>query len=77
MKNNEYIIYCRKKNSDEKFGALDLQGGQYGVKLIYASIFDVLDNAVKCADSLARQNREFEFQVRKLGQSKSLYSPLA
>ena len=60
MGNNEYLIYCRKRNVDDKFGAMDLQGGQYGVKMIYASMFDDLENAKKCAESLARQNRELD-----------------
>ena len=76
MGNNEYLIYCRKRNVDDKFGAMDLQGGQYGVKMIYASMFDDLENAKKCAESLARQNREFEFQVRKYGQSRAIYTPI-
>lgn len=75
MMNDEYIIYCRKKNAGERFGAMDLQAGEYGVKRMYASLFDDLNRAKQCADSLARQNREYEFQVRKCGIDRPCYVP--
>ena len=75
MMNDEYLIYCRKKNAGEKFGPMDLQGGEYGVKLIYASLFESLSRAKEVADSLAKQNREYDFQVRKYGKDRPVYVP--
>ena len=77
MMNEEYLIYCKKRNSEEKFGPLDLQGGEYGVKRIYASLFEKQEDAIRTANSLAKQNPGYEFQVRQCGKDRACYKPEA
>lgn len=70
-----YFIYCKKRGSKERFGALDLASGSYGVNLLYATFFRDLDRAKAVVDDLTKEVPDIVFQVRKPGCSKPVYEP--
>lgn len=64
------MIYCRKRDVGERYGAMNVHNGSYGVNLLFATLFRSEDRAKKVAAELAVEYSEFEFQVRKAGTSK-------
>lgn len=66
------MIYCRKRDAGERYGAMDVHNGSYGVNLMFATLFRSEDRAKQVAAELAASCPDFEFQVRKAGSSKVL-----
>lgn len=64
-----YMIYCRKRDIGEHYGAMDVHNGSYGVNLMFATLFRSEDRAKLIASELAAACPDFEFQVRKAGTS--------
>jgi len=63
------MIYCRKRNIGERYGAMDVHNGSYGVNLMFATLFRSEDRAKQIASELAASCPDYEFQVRKAGTS--------
>ena len=67
------MIYCRKRDAGERYGAMDVHNGSYGVNLMFATLFRSEDRAKQVAAELAVSCPDFEFQVRKAGPEKVVF----
>ena len=70
-----YMIYCKSRTGKERWGACDLSTGDWGVKLLFATMFRTLERAKEVCDSLTAENPKLMFQVRVAGKSTVVYAP--
>ena len=77
MKQSEekFLIYCKLRGSNDKFGPMDLHTGECRVDIQSATKFSSLEAAIVAVDKMADNNPEFLFQVRKARRSYPEYVP--